>query len=529
MITASGEIDWARLPPQDVVVVGAGAVGIVGALDLARRGLKVLLLEAGPAFVDAESQKLFNNARAVGRPHNGLHVGRFRVLGGTTNFWGGQLVRFDSLIFKERSWVGSGGAWPLTLEDLEPYYTKVENLLGVPAAVRHDDDVFRLAGIPEARRDDGLTYFFTRWLGEKNFRIRFNSDLRNTPNLTVVTEAPVVALNAQGDSVRGVRVCLRSGTIRDIPAGSVILAQGTIEIARLLLHPLGDGKAAPWSGNPWLGCGFSDHLEGTIANVKPRNRPLFRKLFDNVVVKGTKLQPRLRAGERIQWDEQLLNFALHFRFDNQEHFENAKIFFAGLLRGRFNAPKGQLARQLLSAVKVGVPMALHYLVNRRIFSPASAAISLRIMLEQQQMRQSRVTLSEEKDPLGMQLVNLNWVVSGTEEIRTVQAAARLAKQYLESRDIADVQVVPGAEEGNVEFLREFQDTYHQMGVARMGRTAADGVVDETCRVHGARNLFVAGAAVFPACGFANPTLTAMAMTLRLGEHVASAVQMKGAA
>jgi len=345
----------------------------------------------------------------------------------------------------------------------------------------------------------------------------------------VITEAPVVALGVQGETVRTVRVALKDGTTRDLSAGRVILAQGTIEIARLLLHPLADGKAAPWSGNPWLGCGFADHLEGTIASVKPRNRATFRRLFENVVVKGMKLQPRLRVSERLQWDEQLLNFALHFRFDTQENFENAKIFFSGLLRGRFNAPKGQLVRQLVSAVKVGVPMALHYLVNRRIFSPASATITLRVMLEQRQMRQSRVTLSEEKDALGMQLVNLDWVVSGMEEIRTVQAAARLAKQYLESRDIADVQIVPGAAEGKVEFLKDFTDTYHQMGVARMGRTPADGVVDESCRVHGTRNLFVAGAAVFPACGFANPTLTAMAMTLRLCEHVAGGSAMKGAA
>ena len=70
-----------------------------------------------------------------------------------------------------------------------------------------------------------------------------------------------------------------------------------------------------------------------------------------------------------------------------------------------------------------------------------------------------------------------------------------------------------------EMLDEFTDTYHQMGTTRMALAASQGVVDKDCRVFGTSNLYICGAAVFPSAGWANPTLTAMALALRLSELV----------
>ena len=60
---------------------------------------------------------------------------------------------------------------------------------------------------------------------------------------------------------------------------------------------------------------------------------------------------------------------------------------------------------------------------------------------------------------------------------------------------------------------------HHSGTTRMHRSAAEGVVDENCRVHGVSNLFIAGSSVFPTIGYANPTLTIVALALRLADHV----------
>ena len=76
----------------ETVIIGAGAVGITMAVELSRRGQNVILLEAGGMSLEMQSQAIFHNAVSSGFKHDGIHSGRFRLLGGTTNFWGGQLI-----------------------------------------------------------------------------------------------------------------------------------------------------------------------------------------------------------------------------------------------------------------------------------------------------------------------------------------------------------------------------------------------------------------------------------------------------
>src|SRR6185437_6087129 len=178
MIADSADINFSRLQGHDVIVVGAGAVGIIAALDLCRNNVKVLVLEAGPQWVEASSQKFFAIAKSTGRNHLGIYNGRFRALGGTTNFWGGQLVRFDSLVFEHRPWVGEHSAWPFRFNDIERYYDRCENILKIPESIRKDECVFAHVGIPDERNDRNLQYFFTRWLTEKNFSVRFRNALQ---------------------------------------------------------------------------------------------------------------------------------------------------------------------------------------------------------------------------------------------------------------------------------------------------------------------------------------------------------------
>jgi choline dehydrogenase-like flavoprotein len=523
MIADSASIDFSSLHGHDVIVVGAGAVGIVAALDLCRNNVKVLLLEAGPQWVDANSQKFFSVAKSSGRNHLGIYDGRFRALGGTTNFWGGQLVRFDSLVFEPRPWVDGYSAWPFRLSDIEEHYERCEDILNIPRPIRRDEGVFAYLDVPKERIDATFQYFFTRWLTEKNFKVRFRDGLQQNQNITVVTGATVVAFWAdeQGRKLHGVQVKTSEGKTINLNCQILILANGTIEIARLLLQNLADGRKPVWADNAWLGCGFMDHLEGTIGVLKPRNLKRFHALFDNRFVRGMKLQPRLRIGRQAQIKHEVLSFALHVSVESKSrvHFDNAKIFFRGLLSGRFTGDVSTFPSQVWSAVALGGPMIWHAIVSNRIVFPADASINLRIMLEQQPLKDSKITLADEVDEFGIRVPKLEWKVGGDKEIRTIRVAADLAKHYFESNEIADVLLDEHVRVGKPEILDGFADTYHQMGTARMALSASEGVVDKDCRVFGTSNLYICGAAVFPSAGFANPTLTAMALSLRLSELV----------
>ncbi|MBB4365096.1 choline dehydrogenase-like flavoprotein [Bradyrhizobium sp. CIR18] len=518
---SSDKIDLTELSP-DVVIVGGGAVGLLAAVYLASRNVRVLILEAGPEQLHQDSQMIFQAAMSKGRKHAGLHQGRFRALGGTTNFWGGQLVRFDRTVFAERSWLNDTG-WPISLEDIEPFYAECENLLGLPQALSDDRIVIKKLQTPADYRDDDLEYFYTRWLTEKNLRFRFGRFLESNANITVATNAPVTSLRitASGE-IASVTVGFGPAAV-DVTARLLVLANGTVEMIRLLQHDTTDGHAPPWAANPWLGRGFMDHLEGTIASVTPLDKSLFRSLFDNVFLQGMKLQPRLKLSAARQIEDELLGAAIHVKFETQEHVQNAKIFLASLLKGRLSDPR-KITSEVWAAARLGFPMAWHYLMNQRIWSPMNGSIQLRLMLEHEPLPSSRITLSDASDKYGMRIPELSWAVSGEKEIRTIQAAAALAKTYFESRGIAMVAVPEQINAGGTELLASFVDTYHHMGGARMGISESDGVVDSMCRVFGCNNLYVMGAAVFPASGFANPTFTAMALALRTAETITRRVQ-----
>jgi choline dehydrogenase-like flavoprotein len=522
LITSVENIDTALLSPE-VTIVGGGAVGLLAAVYLASRKVRVIVLEAGPEQLDRDSQSVFEKAVSSGRKHSGLHQGRFRALGGTTNFWGGQLVRFDRSVFSPRPWI-SDTAWPIVLEDIEPFYKECEQLLGVPNEVNEDQKVISRLKIPGEHRDDDLEYFFTRWLTEKNFRFHFGQFLASNEYVTVITNAPVTALSLGSGSaeISGVAIGSPGGTIK-IPARQVILANGTVELVRLLQHPTASGEEPPWAQNRWLGRTFMDHLEGTIGNVDPVDNGRFRRLFDNVFTQGMKLQPRLKLSEKLQAKDQLLGAAIHVKFESQEHLENAKIFVSGLLKGRVSNPR-HLPREAWSAARLGLPMAWHYFVNQRIWSPAGGNIQLRIMLEHTPHQSSTIKLTERVDKYGMRIPELNWAFPTEREIKTIRAASSLSKKYFESRGIAKISVPEAISEGRAELLESFVDTFHHMGGARMAHSESDGFVDPVGRVFGCRNLYVMGAAIFPVSGFANPTFTALALALRTAETIRRRLQ-----
>lgn len=160
----------------DIAIIGGGAVGIAMAAELSRRGRDVVLLEAGGLSLEAQSQAIFTNAQSTGFKHDGLHSGRFRLMGGTTNFWGGQLVPFDPIVFEDRPWLGAR-EWPLDRGALQPFYDRAMSLVGMDGCEADDGAVWARAktSIPDVGKE--LELFLTRWTKTPNFAKQFKADL----------------------------------------------------------------------------------------------------------------------------------------------------------------------------------------------------------------------------------------------------------------------------------------------------------------------------------------------------------------
>jgi choline dehydrogenase-like flavoprotein len=146
-------------------------------------------------------------------------------------------------------------------------------------------------------------------------------------------------------------------------------------------------------------------------------------------------------------------------------------------------------------------------------------------LEQPPDAASRITLTGQRDSFGRPGLRIE---SGTSEatLRTQRRFhALLAERFARigvGRLASTVLERPDGEP-------QFTDAAHPMGSTRMSRSPADGVVDAQCGVHGLDNLYVAGSSVFPTGGHANPTLTLVALSIRLAEHVRARIQGGGPA
>lgn len=507
----------------DLIIVGAGALGLTMAVQSARRGRRVLLLEAGGLGVTSESQSFLLSARSVGHPLGGLHQGRFRALGGSTTFWGGQLTPLDPLTYQHRPWI-SDFSWPIGHAEVAPYYERLFALLGMARQIGDDAEVWRRVGVEPPRSTEELEFFFTRWVPESDFSRLFAEDIRRESRLTCVINAPVTALamDPAGSRITGVRVGAEAGSNRLLQAPVVVLASGTIETARLLLCPLADGREAPWGSNPWLGRGYMDHIECLAGSVTPLDAHRFHRTFDNIILDRIKYHPKIRLSERAQAQRQLFSVVAYLFFNSalSEHLANAKIFVRGIMRGRLDLSLFRHPGQLWTLLRLMAPMVRSYLRDHRIHAIADRGTELVLCSEQRPLAQSAVTLRSERDALGMPMIDVDWRIDGV-ELETLATFGELVRDHLEQQGLARVALAPALVARDPAFLSKAHDTYHQMGTTRMASDPGRGVVDADLRVHGTQNLYVAGAAVFPTTGFQNCTFTAMALGLRLVDHLAA--------
>jgi choline dehydrogenase-like flavoprotein len=151
----------------------------------------------------------------------------------------------------------------------------------------------------------------------------------------------------------------------------------------------------------------------------------------------------------------------------------------------------------------------------------SSHYGLKIQLECAPNPESRLTLADQRDSLGMPRLNLNW---------------KLSQQDLDSYQRFRIAMFDGLAQMGFPIRPINHDldaegwpvsmvpSKHHMGTTRMHKDVKQGVVDEHCRVHGINNLYVASSSVFPTSGMANPTLTIVALALRIADKVKGLLQ-----
>ena len=522
-------LDARRLAPErpllvDLCIVGAGAAGIALAREFIGSRCRLAVLESGGLRYSPRVQRLYAGEN-VGVPSYALTYSRFRVFGGSTTRWPAQCRPLDPLDFQPRPGIAHSG-WPFDHRHLEAWYPRAQAVCGLSV----DDGS---AWAPESGASPlasaELEPILFRFGYPRDFGEAYRREFERSANVDVVLGASAVEIEPAPDlrSIRAIRAKVLEGRDLQIEARAYVLACGGIENARLFLASSRIAPAGVGNQHDLVGRFFMDHPYLTTGHFVPAAP----EHADGPHV--------IRSYKRVGRDQKFhLGFALSQRIRRDEGLAGCSAYFFRSLASEA-APEqfsrgGKSWRRLAELLEhrtwAGAAVGRHLWqvakgyreVGLTLARRASEAIrprhvlAFRTILETTPRPDSRVTLGTSRDRLGMPLVRVDWRISdsdrrGLERLRRAMAAA------IRGNGLGTLIEDPGVDEAG--WPHSMEGGKHHMGTTRMHPDPKQGVVDPDCRVHGIANLYVAGSSVFPTSGYANPTFTIIALTLRLADHL----------
>ncbi len=530
----------------DVCVVGAGAAGIPLVLALAGQGLSVILLESGRNGEHAPTQALYAGEVADERMHSPPDKYRQRRMGGSTTIWGGRCMPFDPIDFETRGQVPHSG-WPISYEDLRPFYPLANELSEAGRFSYDADEALGPAAPPMIRGFDSSvvrTNGLERFSCPTDFGKRYAKRLRVAPDVQVLLGANCTAMRQDPATreVRELEVTTLAGVRFTIAARANVLATGGLETARLLLASNDVSPAGLGNEHDVVGRYYMCHIAGNVGTLVLNGTPRDVRHGYEVSPEGIYCRRRLSIAANEQRRHGLANGVarLHFpRITDPRHRNGvlSGLFLARKLISyeygkRLNdgaaATPAVYARHLLNVVSdpIDTTAFLAHWITRRtladrkypsvILRNRTNRFSLEMHGEQMPNPDSRVTLTEKRDALGMPQLRVDWRY-GRDDVESVRRTLDLMAQEFERTGTGQLRY--DADTLEEDLMRFGAYGGHHIGTARMGTNPRTSVVDANCRVHSVNNLYVAGSAAFPTSSQANPTLTLVAMSLRLGQHL----------
>jgi choline dehydrogenase-like flavoprotein len=528
-----------------VCIVGAGAAGITLACELDGSGIDVLLLEAGGIHDDSLVDTDFIGH--ANQPHAGTTEFRRAGFGGTTSIWGGRCVPLDPVDFERRDHIPESG-WPISYQEVARYYPRAMQYceaghadFSVGTSLRRDRPTIDGLGA-----NNILVDRIERYSRPTDFGRCYRRRLVRSQNVTAVLYARCINLvhDAHRERMHSLIMVDRGGRRIEVEAEAFVLASGGIEVARLLLN---SGHRAAGFGNRYdkLGRYYSCHFENVCASLVPG--PIKPPFPFEKTVDGIYARRKLQFSRGAQFEYHLLNsaFRLHFPpYSDASHgsavmsaiylAKSALIpEYADILNHGKSSPVVSPTRAHIANVVTGLPRLLGFglqwlflmqLAQRKLpytLEPnRDNSYPIEFNCEQTPLAHNRVALTDELDRHGLRRVCVHWSISQS-DIDATHRGFLLLRDTLSK--YSSCQLKFDERQLRCELEKSVPLGGHHMGTARMASTPREGVVDRNCALFEARNLYIASAAVFPTSGHANPTLTIVALAIRLAEHLMATV------
>jgi choline dehydrogenase-like flavoprotein len=490
----------------DICIIGAGTAGVSMALDWIDSPYKVILLEGGGFEYDNQVQDLYDG-ETTGQRYYPLKSTRLHQFGGTTGHWAGMCSPFDPIDFVKRDWVPESG-WPITRKELDPFYARANKTLQLGPYNYElgywQTEVPNLNPFPL----DKKVIWNKMWqYSVARFGQLYADTIVKAKNIHLYTYANVVDIITKENVTQTKEVIVKNhaGKTHKVKAKQFIMACGAIQNARLLLASNSQASRGLGNDTDNVGRYFMEHIEHTSAELW-LSKPFSTKLYSWSY--GAKASAELAITEKAQTENRILNgtvslYPLAFArnldsemdvWNNEDPRKSAENFWESISAAREAAKK----------------------VNE---GSISRAFQLHTRIEQAPNPNSRVTIGTEKDELGVPKTRLNWELTRLDK-RSIRRIYQLLGQQMGISGLGRVRLK--------EFLRDENDYswpedlnagWHHMGTTRMSDDPKKGVVTSNCQVHGISNLYVAGSGCYATSGAPNPTLTLVALSLRLSDYV----------
>jgi choline dehydrogenase-like flavoprotein len=504
MHTDARYIDNDALIEGDLCIVGAGAAGISMAMEWANTNRKVILLEGGGFEYDDRVQELYAG-KLSGQPYFPLKAIRLHYFGGTTGHWAGFCSPFDEIDFKKRDWVPNSG-WPINRKDLDPYYKRANPILELGPDEWSAD--YWLKKDPQFRslpfNEKILWNKIWQFSPPTRFGQKYREPIVKSKNIHLFTYANVTEIRTN-ESVSAVTEVIAknyAGKQLRVKAKYFVIACCSVQNARLLLASNRQAPKGLGNDNDLVGRYFMEHLEMKSAELWLKDPDALQFYMWGFGAAHP------RAEIALSEEQQTINRILNGTASLVPLSEGRKMRpFIELYKNNKNTT--DLNRISDSTEKAAEPK------NKS----NNLAYMLHTRIEQAPNPNSRVTIDTEKDSLGMPRAALNWELTPLEK-RSMRKLYEIIGQEMGRASKGRIRLL--------DYLRVKEDYswpastgggWHHMGTTRMSEDPKQGVVNAQCQVHGIQNLFMAGSSCFVTAAAPNPTLTLVALTLRLSDHI----------
>jgi choline dehydrogenase-like flavoprotein len=505
----------------NVCIVGAGAAGITLAREFIGQPFEVCLLESGSMSPHKGTRSL-SMGYNIGNSYRPLEYTRSRAFGGTTDVWGGGCEELDELDFEARPWVPQSG-WPFPKTHLQPFYARARALCQLPSYAfdKGWENAF-LAHLPINGNE--ITKAILYRSRSSHFAKLYGKELLSASNISLFLNTSVTEIitKSKTKQVTQLRVSTLEGHEFFVKAQLFILATGGIENPRLLLASNRIQKEGLGNQYDVVGRFFMTHPEIDSGVLFPSGS--FRSQWYQFHRANIGF-PKTTIGlsRKTQFEQALLNLkvTLHATYNESESHGVSSLLYLlkEVSNGRGNFVPNQFAHNSQMIIKDRLKVMSYVfknLVNLHALTKKIDAFYFTNRLESSPNAESRVLLSTERDQIGMPRIKLDWRLNPIDKF-SLSRSHEIFREQITSRGLGRLLIQVDKDESS--WPTTLIGPCHHIGTTRMDENPKLGVVNKNCEVHDTSNLYISGSSVFPTSGSAAPTLTIVALALRLADHI----------